>query len=185
MKNVRGCFVWAGVLVMLGAPALAQAHATAKPAAGTSTKDVAPTGPTVVIDTSMGRMVCRLYEREAPATVANFIGLADGSKDWKDPATDKIVHGTPFYDGTGLAGFPDGILGGDRLGMMRGTAGPPFAAEKSGLEYDRAGRLVMVRYMPEPGSPKGAPMTSSSIFAIVEHADKEAERRGGTVFWAV
>jgi peptidyl-prolyl cis-trans isomerase A (cyclophilin A) len=40
-----------------------------------------PTGPAVAIDTTMGRIVCRLYDKEAPQTVANFIGLADGSKD--------------------------------------------------------------------------------------------------------
>ncbi len=176
MKSALKCCVWAGVLGVLGAPAMAQMHGVA------ATKDVAPTGPTVAIDTSMGRMVCRLYEKEAPLTVANFIGLADGSKDWKDPATDKIVHGTPFYDGTGLAGVTDGIMGGDRLGMLRGTAGQPFAAEKSGLGFDRPGRLVMARYVPEPGSPKMPPLTSSSVFYVLEHADKEYDRRGGTVF---
>ncbi len=176
MRDACKCFAWVGVLVMLGVPMLAQTHAAAV------IKDVAPTGPTVVIDTSMGRMVCRLYEKEAPVTVANFIGLADGSKDWKDPATDKIVHGTPFYDGTGLVGVIDGVLGGDRLGMLRGTAGPPFAAEKSGLGFDRPGRMVMAHYTPEPGSPKGPSMTSSSVFYVLEHADKEAGQRGGTVF---
>ncbi len=161
---------------MLGVPVLAQTHVAAV------RKDVAPTGPTVVIDTSMGRMVCRLYEKEAPVTVANFVGLAEGSKDWKDPATDKIVHGVPFYDGTGLVGVIDGVLGGDRLGMLRGTAGAPFAAEKSGLGFDRPGRLVMAQYRPEPGSPKGPAMTSSSVFYVLEQANKEAERLGGTVF---
>ncbi len=160
---------------MLGAPVFAQTHVAAK-------ADVTPTGPTVVMDTSMGRIVCRLYEKEAPVTVANFVGLAEGTKDWKDPATDKMVHGTPFYDATGLAGVTDGIMGGDRLGMLRGTAGAPFAAEKSGLGFDRAGRLVMARYTPEPGSPKSGPMTSSSVFYVLEHADKEYDRRGGTVF---
>jgi cyclophilin family peptidyl-prolyl cis-trans isomerase len=168
--------------LMITHPGPAQIHAPAKHAETPAAKDIAPTGPTVVIDTSMGRMVCKLYEKEAPLTMANFIGLAEGSKDWKDPATDKIVHGTPFYDGTGLAGVTDGILGGDRLGMLRGTAGPPFAAEKTGLGFDHAGRLVMARFVPEPGSPRGPVMTSSSIFYVLDHADKEYERRGGTVF---
>ena len=170
--NVR-CLVG---LMIVGAPMLAQTHAAAV------TKDVAPTGPTVVMDTSMGRIVCRLYAKEAPVTVANFVGLADGSKDWKDPATDKMVQGKGFYDGTGLVGVIDGVLGGDRLGMLRGTAGQPFPAEKSGLGFDRAGRLVMARFTPEPGSPKSGPMTSSSVFYVLEHADKEAGQRGGTVF---
>jgi peptidyl-prolyl cis-trans isomerase A (cyclophilin A) len=150
---------------------------------------VEPTGPTVVIDTSMGRITCRLYDKQAPVTVANFVGLAEGSKDWKDPATDQMVHGKPFYDGTGLAGTSDGILGGDRLGRLLGTAGPPFPMEKSGLGFERAGRLVMAKYKPQLGEASGsaavvgkAPdLTSSSVFYVLDHADKEYEGRG-TVF---
>jgi hypothetical protein len=98
------------------------------PAAGAA-KEAEPAGPTVVMDTSMGRITCRLFEKQAPVTSANFVGLAEGSKDWKDPATDPVVHAKPFYDGTGLVGVSDGMLGGDRLGSLRGTAGAPFAAE--------------------------------------------------------
>jgi peptidyl-prolyl cis-trans isomerase A (cyclophilin A) len=42
---------------------------------------LAPEGPTAVFDTSMGRMICGLYSKEAPATTANFVGLATGSKE--------------------------------------------------------------------------------------------------------
>jgi cyclophilin family peptidyl-prolyl cis-trans isomerase len=142
---------------------------------------VEPTGPVVAIDTSMGRITCRLYAQQAPATVANFVGLVEGSKDWKDPATDQVVQGKGFYDGTGLAGISDGIMGGDRRGMLRGTAGAPFPAEKSGLGFERAGRLVMAKYKPEPGAPKGPELTSSSVFYVLEHADREYDGRG-TVF---
>jgi cyclophilin family peptidyl-prolyl cis-trans isomerase len=144
-------------------------------------KEVEPTGPVVVIDTSMGRIACRLYAKQAPVTVANFVGLAEGSKDWMDPATGKVVQGKGFYDGTGLAGVSDGIMGGDRLGMWRGTAGAPFAMEKSGLGFERAGRLVMAKYRPEAGAVKGPDMTSSSVFYVLEHADREYDGRG-TVF---
>jgi cyclophilin family peptidyl-prolyl cis-trans isomerase len=113
------------------------------------------------------------------------VGLAEGSKDWKDPATDQMVHGKGFYDGTGLAGTSDGILGGDRLGRLLGTAGPPFPMEKSGLGFERAGRLVMAKYKPQPGETpsvgKAPELTSSSVFYVLEHADKEYEGRG-TVF---
>ena len=164
----------------------AQARVAARHRTAAVAKEVEPSGPTVVIDTTMGRITCRLYEKEAPVTSANFVGLAEGSKDWKDPATDQMVHAKPFYDGTGLVGVSDGILGGDRLGMLRGTAGAPFAEEKSGLGFERAGRLVMARFMPEAGtaagSPKGAEMTSSSVFYVLEHADREYDGRGGTVF---
>jgi peptidyl-prolyl cis-trans isomerase A (cyclophilin A) len=61
---------------------------------------VHPNGPTVVFDTSMGRMTCQFYQAQAPNTVANFIGLAEGTKDWTDPATHKKMHHKPLYDGT-------------------------------------------------------------------------------------
>jgi len=185
MVDVRRLFVMVSLVavsMVMGSLGFAQAHVGAKHAAAAVDKSVDPTGPTVVIDTTMGRITCRLYEKEAPLTSANFVGLAEGSKDWKDPATDQMVHAKPFYDGTGLAGVSDGILGGDRLGSLRGTAGAPFVAEKSGLGFERAGRLVMAKFVPEPGSPKGPVMTSSSVFYVLEHADVEYVKRGGTVF---
>ena len=173
--------------LMLGVVPLgfAQAHSGARHGTSAAATVVEPTGPTVVIDTSMGRITCKLYDKQAPVTVANFVGLAEGSKDWKDPATDQMVHGKPFYDGTGLAGTSDGILGGDRLGRLLGTAGPPFPMEKSGLGFERAGRLVMAKYKPPVGEvaagARAAELTSSSVFYVLDHADKEYEGRG-TVF---
>jgi peptidyl-prolyl cis-trans isomerase A (cyclophilin A) len=173
---------WMVMLLAVAGAAQTRAHTGSHAAA----KVVEPTGPTVVIDTSMGRITCRLYDKQAPVTVANFVGLADGSKDWKDPATDQMVHGKPFYDGTGLAGTSDGILDGDRLGRLLGTAAPPFPMEKSGLGFERAGRLVMAKYKPEPGAAaagvgKAPDLTSSSVFYVLEHADREYDGRG-TVF---
>lgn len=177
-----------GLVMVMGVVTVgfAQAHAGARHPVSVAAKVVEPTGPTVVIDTSMGRITCRLYDKQAPVTVANFVGLAEGSKDWKDPATDQMVHGKPFYDGTGLAGTSDGILGGDRLGRLLGTAGSPFPMEKSGLGFERAGRLVMAKYKPQPGEAavgvgKAPELTSSSVFYVLEHADKEYDGRG-TVF---
>jgi cyclophilin family peptidyl-prolyl cis-trans isomerase len=163
---------------------LAQTHAGARRVA-VAVKVVEPMGPTVVIDTSEGRITCKLYEKQAPVTVANFVGIAEGSKDWKDPATDQVVHGKGFYDGTGLAGIATGILGGDRLGRLLGTAGAPFPMEKSGLGFERAGRLVMAKYKPQPGEAvpvgKAPDMESSSVFYVLDHANKEYDERG-TVF---
>src|SRR3984885_14792120 len=48
---------------------------------------VEPTGPTAVMDTSMGRITCRLFDKQAPVTVANFVGLAEGTKPWRDPVS--------------------------------------------------------------------------------------------------
>src|ERR1035441_8577243 len=47
----------------------------------------APNGPSVVMETSMGRITCQFYQRQAPKAVANFIALAEGTKDWTDPTT--------------------------------------------------------------------------------------------------
>ncbi len=58
-----------------------------------------PTGPTAVIDTTMGTLTCRLFDKEAPIGVANFVGLAEGTKPWKNPATHVEMHGKKFYDG--------------------------------------------------------------------------------------
>src|ERR1700757_5122078 len=59
-----------------------------------------PNGPTVVMDTSMGRITCQFFQKQAPNTVANFIGLATGTKDWTDPTTSKKMRHKPLYDGT-------------------------------------------------------------------------------------
>jgi len=71
----------------IGAAALAQD--TAKPAEeplpdapqATAAVQIQPNGPTVVMDTSMGRITCHLFQKEAPKTVENFIALAEGKKD--------------------------------------------------------------------------------------------------------
>ena len=134
-----------------------------------------PTGPTVVIDTSMGRLTCRLYSAQAPELTANFIGLADGSQDWKDPATGEIRHGKPFYDGTGMFGQTDAVGGGDRVGMSRGTAGDPLPTPKpNGLIFDRPGRLAMSVIQGQ---------LSRSMFFVTQHADAEIDKAGrGIIF---
>ncbi|RME46988.1 MAG: peptidylprolyl isomerase, partial [Deltaproteobacteria bacterium] len=56
-------------------------------------------GTYAVFETSMGKIVCRLFVEKAPKTTANFIGLAEGTKKFKDPKTGEWVT-RPFYDGT-------------------------------------------------------------------------------------
>ena len=128
-----------------------------------------PTGPVVVIDTTMGRLTCRLFTKEAPQTTANFVAVATGARAWPDPATGAPVTGKPFYDGTALIGVTDGIAGGDRAGLEKGTAGPGMAAEKvAGISLTRAGLMGMRVNKGEQ---------SSSIFSIMDHGDLEAEGR--------
>ncbi|WP_371417242.1 peptidylprolyl isomerase [Granulicella sp. L60] len=123
---------------------------------------VVPTGPTAVIDTTMGRLTCKLYEKQAPITVANFIGLADGSKDWTDPKTLKKVHGQPFYSTTTFHRvIPNFMIqGGDRMGDGTGDPGYLFQDEfDPSLTFDQPGRLAMAN---------SGPGTNGSQFFITE-----------------
>jgi peptidyl-prolyl cis-trans isomerase A (cyclophilin A) len=121
-----------------------------------------PTGPTAIFDTSMGTMTCRLFDKQAPNAVANFVGLATGTKDWTDPATKQKVHGQPFYDGTTFHRvIPEFMIqGGDRLGTGEGDAGYMFRDEfDPNLNFDVPGRLAMANSGPD---------TNGSQFFITE-----------------
>jgi peptidyl-prolyl cis-trans isomerase A (cyclophilin A) len=122
----------------------------------------APTGPTVLFDTTMGRLTCKLFDKEAPITVANFIGLATGAKPWVDPLTDKKVTGKPFYDGTTFHRVIPSFMiqGGDRRGTGEGDAGYYFEDEITpALRFDTPGRLAMAN---------SGPGTNGSQFFITE-----------------
>lgn len=51
------------------------------------------------IETQRGEIVVELFDDDAPGTVANFVGLATGKKEWTDPKTGQKHSGVPFYDG--------------------------------------------------------------------------------------
>jgi peptidyl-prolyl cis-trans isomerase A (cyclophilin A) len=134
-----------------------------------------PTGPTVVFDTSMGRMTCKLFSKEAPQTVANFIGLAEGTKDWTDPTTHQKIHGKPLYDGTTFHRvIPDFMIqGGDPLGNGQGDPGYYIDDEfDPNLNFDMAGRLAMAN---------SGPNTDGSQFFITE-APYESLNQHYTIF---
>jgi peptidyl-prolyl cis-trans isomerase A (cyclophilin A) len=125
---------------------------------------VHPNGPTVVFDTSMGRITCQFYQAQAPKTVENFISLAEGTKDWTDPTTHKKMHHKPLYDGTTFHRvIPDFMIqGGDPAGD--GTGDPGFTFEDEfdpNLNFDRPGRLAMAN---------SGPNTDGSQFFITEQA---------------
>jgi peptidyl-prolyl cis-trans isomerase A (cyclophilin A) len=110
-----------------------------------------PTGPTVIFDTSMGRMTCKLFSKEAPNTVANFIGLADGTKDWTDPATHQKMHSKALYNGTTFHRVIPGFMiqGGDPMGNGMGDPGYFIDDEfDPDLNFDVAGRLAMANSGP-------------------------------------
>lgn len=126
-----------------------------------------PTGPTVLFDTTMGRLTCKLFSKESPKTVDNFIGLATGTKEWTDPVTQQKMTGKPFYDGTTFHRvIPQFMIqGGDRLGTGAGDAGYFFDDELSpSLRFDVPGRLAMAN---------AGPNTNGSQFFITERAVPE------------
>ncbi len=79
-------------LIVVAVPAGAQ-EKTEKPA-----KKREP-GLYASLETTMGKIVIKLFDKEAPKTVANFVDLATGKKPWKDSKSGKTVTGKPLYDG--------------------------------------------------------------------------------------
>jgi peptidyl-prolyl cis-trans isomerase A (cyclophilin A) len=146
------------------APAAKPGTAT-KPSSGTAKSHVptAPSAnPTAVFDTTAGTLRCTLFEKQTPETVANFIGLANGTRDWKNPVSGSKKHGVPLYDGTifhrVIPNFM--IQGGDPAGNGSGDPGYKFKDEiVPTLTFDRPGRLAMAN---------SGPATNGSQFFITE-----------------
>jgi peptidyl-prolyl cis-trans isomerase A (cyclophilin A) len=100
--------------------------------------------------TNHGNFKVRLFDDQAPETVANFVGLAEGTREWTDPKTRQKVT-RPFYDGLTfhriIADFM--IQGGCPLGSGTGGPGYQFRDEfGAGLRHDRAGLLSMANAGP-------------------------------------
>lgn len=101
-------------------------------------------------ETSEGNFTVKLFDKEVPNTVANFVGLAEGTKEFADPKTGQKVK-RPFYDGLIFHRVIDGFMiqGGDPLGSGRGGPGYQFADEFSrGLRHSKAGILSMANAGP-------------------------------------
>ena len=108
-------------------------------------KKLAP-GVYAHFQTSMGDFTAELFEKQSPVTVANFIGLAQGSKQYTDPRTHQKVTGKPYFDGTVFHRIIDGFMiqGGDPLGKGTGGPGYEFKNENSPeLKFDKEGILAM------------------------------------------
>jgi peptidyl-prolyl cis-trans isomerase A (cyclophilin A) len=100
--------------------------------------------------TTEGNFTIRLYDAEAPNTVANFVGLAEGTKEWTDPRTNKKTT-APYYDGIVFHRVIDGFMiqGGDPLGQGIGGPGYNFADEfHPSLRHNKAGILSMANRGP-------------------------------------
>src|SRR5690606_25069847 len=115
-----------------------------------ATAGLTGTGPLkATIDTDLGALDCDLYEKDAPNTVANFVGLARGTRPWKKGG--QWVK-TPLYDGTVFHRVVKGFMiqGGDPNG--NGTGGPGYTIKRElipGAKHER-GNLSMARtYLPD------------------------------------
>jgi peptidyl-prolyl cis-trans isomerase A (cyclophilin A) len=127
--------------------------------------------------TSAGDLVVRLLPEKAPKTVENFVGLAEGTREWTDPRSGEKVK-RPLYDGTAFHRvIPDFMIqGGDPLGT--GTGGPGYRfADEIGPDnrFDRPGLLAMAN---------AGPNTNGSQFFITEVPTPHLNR-GHTIFGEV
>src|SRR5512142_1478009 len=108
-------------------------------------------GTYATIHTSEGAIVCRLFEKEAPKTVQNFIELAEGKREWTHPNTrkkssDRLYDGTIFH--RIIPNFM--IQGGDPAGTGFGGPGYKFEDETKGSphKFDKPGKLAMANAGP-------------------------------------
>jgi peptidyl-prolyl cis-trans isomerase A (cyclophilin A) len=107
-------------------------------------------GTYAIFETSMGSFTVKLFPEDAPKTVANFVGLAEGTKEFVDPQTGKPTK-RPFYNGlTFHRVIPNFMIqGGDPLGT--GTGGPGYQFEdefKPSRTFDKPGILAMANAGP-------------------------------------
>jgi peptidyl-prolyl cis-trans isomerase A (cyclophilin A) len=114
--------------------------------AGTANMEAAlKPGTYAQFTTSMGNFTVLLFEQDAPKTVANFVGLAEGTKEWTDSKTGQKVK-RPYYDNLIFHRIIDGFMiqGGDPLGVGTGGPGYQFADEFSPkLRHSKEGILSM------------------------------------------
>ena len=140
---------------------------TAKRRVAPKKKPAAPdpskfTEPVAHIHTTAGDLTCKLFPKQAPHTVENFIGLSTGKLDWTDPDSGTPQHAKPLYNGTifhrVIPNFM--IQGGDPTGTGMGNPGYKFEDEfDPTLNFDQPGRLAMAN---------SGPNTNGSQFFVTE-----------------
>jgi peptidyl-prolyl cis-trans isomerase A (cyclophilin A) len=129
-------------------------------------------------DTTEGSFTVKFFEAEAPNTVANFVGLAEGTKEWTDPKSGAKKK-APFYDGIIFHRVIDGFMiqGGDPLGKGYGGPGYKFGDEfHPSLKHNREGLLSMANAGPNTNgsqffitlAPTPHLDNRHSIFGVVE-----------------
>ena len=105
---------------------------------------------TATLHTTAGDIVLHLFPDQAPVTVRNFVDLAEGGKEWRNPVTGQKSN-EPLYNGTIFHRVIDGFMiqGGDPLGSGRGGPGYQFKDElHPDLRFDRPYLLAMANAGP-------------------------------------
>jgi peptidyl-prolyl cis-trans isomerase A (cyclophilin A) len=123
-------------------------------------------GTYAVFETSEGNIVCRLFEKDAPKTVANFNDLTEGKREWTHPTTrkkttDLLYNGTIFH-----RVIPDFMIqGGDPMGTGFGGPGYQFEDETKGSphRFEKGGKLAMAN--------SGPNTNGSQFFITVANTD--------------
>jgi peptidyl-prolyl cis-trans isomerase A (cyclophilin A) len=156
MRNFLATILCLSLSALAGAQASSGASSASSQGTATTSKETI-----AIIETTDGNITCTLYPDKAPLTVANFIGLANGTKAWKNPKTGQMMH-TPLYDGTichrVIPNFM--IQCGDPAGNGTGGPGYDFKDEVgTGLTFSQPGRLAMANSGPD---------TNGSQFFITE-----------------
>jgi peptidyl-prolyl cis-trans isomerase A (cyclophilin A) len=157
--------------------ALALVAALAAPITQAQEKTKMQTPVFATFKTSMGDIVVKLLPEKAPKTVENFLALAEGTKEWKDPRSGAMVK-KPLYDGTVFHRvIPQFMIqGGDPLGTGTGGPGYKFADEIGpDNKFTKPGLLAMAN---------AGPNTNGSQFFITEVPTPWLDR-GHTIFGEV
>ncbi|WP_223642508.1 peptidylprolyl isomerase [Corallococcus sp. EGB] len=166
-------------------PPAAKAPANSQPAPRTVSLQTDPAAATgfqkkalegqdlwATMETNQGTIVLKLFSKDAPKTVANFVGLATGEQPWIDPKTGEPVQGKPLYDGLIFHRvIPDFMIqGGDPTGTGRGSPGYRFQDEfKSNRDFDKKGLLAMANAGPGTNGSQFFITTSTPQFLKGRH----------------
>ncbi len=149
------------LFLLLAANAMAQVPAAQPPAGSVASATLEP-GLYAIFNTSMGTITAKLYEQEAPLTVRNFVGLARGTKAWKDPRTGAMVAKPLYNNITFHRVIPNFMIQtGDPTASGSHDCGIKIKDEiVPSLKFDKPGRLAMAN--------TGRPNSGGCQFFITE-----------------
>lgn len=144
-KGALAGFVPFGVPSGSGSPSSPSKHDGIGVSGRSQAHETLGTMTTVIMHTTEGDIKIDLFDDKTPETVANFLGLATGEKEWADPFTGQPSH-KPFYDGLTFHRIIKDFMiqGGCPLGT--GTGGPGYNFDDEivpGLTFDRPYLLAM------------------------------------------